>query len=175
MRISSPLFARLLLAFACLATSLFSACQIRSASSQLPAGSAPPDFALPDSNGDSIRLSEYKGKVVLLDFWATWCTGCKQEIPWYMEFVTKYEHSGLAVIGVSTDREGWTIVKPFMREMQMNYPVVLGDENLTKRYNLTAMPLTLLIDREGKVAVSHAGVVDKIDFENQLRALLGHV
>jgi peroxiredoxin len=92
-----------------------------------------------------------------------------------MEFATKYEHSGLAVIGVSTDREGWTIVKPFMREMQMNYPVVLGDENLTKRYNLTAMPLTLLIDREGKVAVSHAGVVDKIDFENQLRALLGHV
>ena len=69
----------------------------------------------------SIKLSEYKGKVVLLDFWATWCTGCKVEIPWYMEFAKKYETNGLAVIGVSMDQEGWAVVKPFMQEKQMNY------------------------------------------------------
>jgi peroxiredoxin len=161
--------------FVCLATGIFSSCQSRMAASRLTVGSTPPDFTLQDSNGAPIKLSEYKGKVVLLDFWATWCTGCKEEIPWYMEFAKKYEHSGLAVIGVSVDQEGWTVVRPFMRDKQMNYPVVLGDDNLAKRYNLTSMPLTLLIDREGKIAVSHAGVVDKTDFENKLRRLLGHV
>jgi cytochrome c biogenesis protein CcmG/thiol:disulfide interchange protein DsbE len=89
-----------------------------------------------------------------------------------MEFAKKYGQSGLAVIGVSTDDGGWNVVKPFIREKQMNYPVVLGDADLTARYKLTAMPLTLLIDREGRIVVSHAGVVNKNDFENELRALL---
>src|SRR6266571_3283711 len=68
-----------------------------------------PGFALADANGTPVALSRYKGRVVLLDFWATWCTGCKVEIPWYMEFAKKYEQSGLAVVGVSMDKEGWTV------------------------------------------------------------------
>src|SRR6266404_2878543 len=112
MKLSSLLFTGKLLVFVCLITTVFSSCQNRSA---IAVGSAAPDFTLEDSNGASTKLSGYKGKVVLLDFWATWCTGCKVEIPWYMEFAKKYEQSGLAVVGVSMDKEGWTVVKPFMR------------------------------------------------------------
>src|SRR5258708_9530690 len=73
-----------------------------------------PNFILTDAKGDTINLSAYKGKVVLLDFWATWCGGCKTEIPWYMEFDAKYKDRGLAVIGVSMDEDGWKTVKPFL-------------------------------------------------------------
>jgi len=91
MKLPSLLFTGTLLVFVCLVTAVFSSCQNRSA---LAVGSAAPDFTLEDSNGASAKLSGYKGKVVLLDFWATWCTGCKVEIPWYMKFAKKYEHSG---------------------------------------------------------------------------------
>jgi cytochrome c biogenesis protein CcmG/thiol:disulfide interchange protein DsbE len=131
-----------------------------------------PDFTLPGANGAAVQLSRYQGKVVLLDFWATWCHGCKTEIPWYVEFSRKYQKSGLVVIGVSMDDEGWTLVKPFLREHQMKYPVVIGNDALGKRYGLAEMPLTLLIDRHGRIAFSHAGVVEKDAFEGELRDLL---
>ena len=140
-----------------------------------------PNFILTDAKGDIINLSTYKGKVVLLDFWATWCGGCKTEIPWYMEFDAKYKDRGLAVIGVSMDEDGWKTVKPFLAlekdpetggHTAMKYPVVIGSDSLAKQYNLTGMPLTLLIDREGRIAVSHAGMVDKDDWERKIRSLL---
>ena len=133
---------------------------------------AAPDFTLTDAMGQPLTLSAYKGKVVLLDFWATWCGGCKLEIPWYVEFDQKYRSKGLAVIGVSMDEEGMRIVKPFLPLKKIEYPVVIGNEALAKQYNLTSMPLTLLIDRNGKIAVAHTGVVDKDGFENHIRSLL---
>src|SRR6516165_3644855 len=132
-----------------------------------------PNFVLTDAKGETINLSTYKGKVVLLDFWATWCGGCKTEIPWYMEFDAKYKNRGLAVIGVSMDEEGWKTVKPFLAlekdpetggHTAMKYPVVIGNDSLAKQYNLTSMPMTLLIDRDGRIAVSHTGMVDKDDW-----------
>ena len=132
-----------------------------------------PDFTLNDSKGEPIKLSNYKGKIVLLDFWATWCHGCKTEIPWYMEFARKYKDSGLAVIGVSMDDDGWKSVKPFLEENKLNYPVVIGNADLGKLYQVDNMPVTLLIDRDGKIADSHAGVVGKIVFENEIQTLLG--
>ena len=131
-----------------------------------------PDFTLPGANGAAVQLSRYRGKVVLLDFWATWCHGCKTEIPWYIEFGRKYKKNGLVVIGVSMDDEGWKVVRPFLKQKKMTYPVVVGNDNLAKRYGLQEMPLTLLIDRQGKIAVSHTGVVDKDAFEGELRMLL---
>jgi peroxiredoxin len=131
-----------------------------------------PDFNLSDSKGASIRLSDYKGRVVLLDFWATWCHGCKTEIPWYMEFQNKYKARGLAVIGVSMDDDGWKSVRPFLQENKLNYPVVIGTEDLGKLYGVESMPVTLLIDRDGKIADSHSGMVDKNNFENEIRTLL---
>lgn len=132
-----------------------------------------PDFTLSDSKGASIRLSDYKGRVVLLDFWATWCGGCKVEIPWYMEFQSKYQDSGLSVIGVSMDEDGWKSVKPFLEKTPMNYSVVVGNPDLAKLYDVDSMPMTLLIDRDGKIAASHVGMVDKDAFESEIQKLVG--
>jgi peroxiredoxin len=140
-----------------------------------------PEFSLTGADGKPVDLANYRGKVVLLDFWATWCGGCKLEIPWYMEFDTKYKREGLAVIGVSMDDDGWKAVKPFLAQKRdpetggntaMKYPVVIGNETLAKQYNLTSMPMTVLIDRQGKIALSHSGVVNKDDFEGHIRQLL---
>ena len=131
-----------------------------------------PDFTLTNAAGQPLTLSSYQGKVVLLDFWATWCGGCKVEIPWYIEFHKKYHPSGLVVVGVSMDDGGMKVVKPFLAQKKIDYPVVLGNDELAKQYNLTSMPLTLLIDRDGKIAVSHAGIVDKDDFERHIQTLL---
>jgi cytochrome c biogenesis protein CcmG/thiol:disulfide interchange protein DsbE len=89
-----------------------------------------------------------------------------------MEFSEKYKKEGLVVIGVSMDDDGWKVVKPFLKEKKMKYPVVIGNDELGKRYGLGEMPLTLLIDRRGEIAFSHSGVVDKDAFESQLRDLL---
>jgi len=131
-----------------------------------------PNFTLSDSKGTSVRLSDYKGRVVLLDFWATWCHGCKIEIPWYMEFQNKYKDKGLSVIGVSMDEDGWKSVKPFLEEKKMNYTVVVGNADLAKLYGVDQLPVTLLIDRDGKIADSHAGIVDKNAFEKEIALLL---
>ena len=136
-------------------------------------GQRAPDFTLIDSTGSPIKLSELKGKVVLLDFWATWCGGCKVEIPWYMEFETKYAKKGLATIGVSIDDDGWKSVKPFLQEHKINYPIVIGTQGIANEYGgLPSLPMTLLIDRSGKVAESHAGMVYKEEFENKIKQLL---
>jgi peroxiredoxin len=131
-----------------------------------------PDFTLTDSNGSALKLSAFKDKVVLLDFWATWCHGCKIEIPWYVEFQNKYKERGLSAIGVSMDDDGWKSVKPFLQQNKLNYPVVIGNEGLGKQFGVESMPVTLLIDRDGKIAESHAGFVDKNSFEQEILELL---
>jgi peroxiredoxin len=136
-------------------------------------GQPAPDFTLDDSAGSPVKLSAYKGKVVLLDFWATWCTGCKTEIPWYVEFQNKYRNDGLAAIGVSMDDDGWKSVRPFLKEHKLNYPVVIANQDLTTRYGgVPSLPVTLLIDRDGKIAESYAGMVEKDAFENKIKTLL---
>jgi cytochrome c biogenesis protein CcmG/thiol:disulfide interchange protein DsbE len=131
-----------------------------------------PDFSLGDLQGKPIKLTDFRGKVVLLDFWATWCHGCKTEIPWFMEFHKKYEMHGLAVIGVSMDEDGWKSVKPFVAEWKIKYPIVVGNQELGKRYSVEAVPVTLLIDRAGRIAAVHEGVVQKDAFEKELNNLL---
>jgi peroxiredoxin len=133
---------------------------------------AAPDFTLNDSNGAPIKLSGYKGRVVLLDFWATWCTGCKVEIPWYVEFQNRYKRRGLSVIGVSMDDDGWKSVRPFLQQHHINYPILVGDGKLGEAFGFKAMPATLLIDRDGKIADLHVGMVDKTIFEREIQVLL---
>jgi len=134
---------------------------------------AAPQFALKDSSGNTISLKNYHGKVVLLDFWATWCTGCKKEIPWFSEFHGTYGAQGLAVVGVSMDEGGWSVVKPFLAETHVPYPMLLGDDTTAQRYRIQNLPDTFLIDRQGRVAAAYlAGVVDKDDIEANIKALL---
>jgi thioredoxin-related protein len=95
------------------------------------------------------------------------------EIPWYMEFQSKYKDSGLSAIGVSMDEDGWKSVKPFLKEKPINYAVVIGNPELAKLYAVDALPVTLLIDREGKIAATHVGMVDKDAFESEIKVLLG--
>src|SRR5216110_2326776 len=104
-----------------------------------------PDFVLKDSTGATVSLAAHKGNVVLLDFWATWCHGCKTEIPWFMDFATNYRRRGLSVIGAARDDDGWTSVGPYAKEKKMNYPVVVGSDDLAQRYNVTSLPVTFLI------------------------------
>jgi peroxiredoxin len=133
-----------------------------------------PEFLLQDSSGKPVNIRKLRGKVVLLDFWATWCTGCKKEIPWFAEFQKKYGARGLRVVGVSMDDGGWKIVKPFLADTKVPYRMLLGDETTAKRYGITSLPDTFLIDRGGKIAAAYTtGLVDKDDVEANIQALIG--
>jgi len=131
-----------------------------------------PGFTLSDAKRAPITLSDFKGKVVLLDFWATWSAGCKIEMPWFVEFDGKYRRNGLAAIGVSMDEGGWAIVAPYLDAHPVSYPIVLGDSDVADRYAVAALPVTLLIDRNGKVAARHYGVVDRDGLDSDIRTLL---
>jgi len=131
-----------------------------------------PDFTLTDVQGRTITLSQYKGKVVLLDFWATTCGGCKIEIPWYVEFDGKYGGNGLALIGIDMYGESPGVVKAFMAKSGMKYPVAIGTDAIGNQFGVKALPLTLLIDRSGRIAVSHVGIVNQAEFQQDIEELL---
>jgi peroxiredoxin len=135
---------------------------------------ATPDFTLKDSTGATVKLSDYKGKVVLLNFWATWCGPCKVEMPWFMKFEKQYRDQGFSVLGVSMDDDGWKSVRPYITAQKINYRVVVGDEPLTKLYGgVEALPTTFLIDRDGRIVYTHTGLVGKDDYEKEIVELLG--
>lgn len=130
------------------------------------------EFALQDSLGKTASLKDYRGKIVLLDFWATWCHGCKEEIPWFADFDRKYGAKGLAVVGVSLDGDGWKVVKPFIQSTNVPYRILLGNDATAKDYGIQNMPDTFLIDREGRIAAAYSGLVDKDDVERNIQAML---
>ncbi len=174
-----PKFVPTALAVAVAATLIFlSACSsttVRAAVKSNNDRKVAPNFALKDVDGKTVHLSDYKGKVVLLDFWATWCAPCKIEIPWFMEFEQQYKDKGFAVLGVSMDEDGWTVVKPYLQQLKINYRIVLGNDKVGDAYGgVDSLPTTLLIDREGRVAATHVGLSGgKEDFKNDIVKLLG--
>jgi len=132
-----------------------------------------PNFTLLDSNGAKITLASLKGKVVLLNFWATWCGPCRIEIPWFIEFNKVYKSRGFAVVGVSMDEDGWKSVKPYLAAKKMDYAIVIGTEDLAKAYGgIDSLPSTFVLDRDGKIAFSHNGLVGKDTYETEIRSLL---
>jgi peroxiredoxin len=145
------------------------AAALKPESSRKPA----PTFTLKDSNGTSVKLSDYLGKVVLLNFWATWCGPCKVEIPWFIEFEQKHKDSGFAVVGISMDEDGWDTVKPYIEARRVNYRILLGDDATAQNFGgVESLPTTFLIDRQGRVASVHVGLVSKSSYQNEIIQLL---
>jgi len=130
-----------------------------------------PDLVLKDSSGKTVSLKKFRGKVVLVDFWATWCHGCKEEIPWFAEFQKNYGKKGLTVVGVSMD-DGWDVVKTFLAANPLPYRIVLGNDGVANRFGITNLPNTYLIDRQGNVAAAWEGMVDKDQVDAEIRKAL---
>jgi peroxiredoxin len=132
-----------------------------------------PDFALKDAQGNLIKLSDYRGKVVILDFWATWCPPCRMEIPGYVKMYNKYKDDGLVIIGVSLDNDGWTPVRPFMKEYKIKYPIVLGNREIANAYGgVSAIPTTFIINRKGEIVEKKIGARSEQYFQDLLNKLL---
>jgi peroxiredoxin len=147
--------------------------KVISAAELTPLGPAPA-WTLKDVNGNPISSDQFKGKIVVLDFWATWCPPCRAEIPGYTELQRKYGKDGLAIVGVSVD-EASTIntVKEFIQKNGMNYPVVMADEKILAAYgNVEFFPTTFLIDRTGQIRDRKIGMEPTEDYEQKIAALL---
>ena len=132
--------------------------------------------------GDSVKkihlaelttlLESSKGKVVILDLWATWCPPCRKEIPGFINLYKKYKDKGLEIIGVAFDENGQEAVPPFMKAMGINYQVYLDGGDIAQKYDLQAYPTTLVYGKDGKVASKHVGFVSEKEFEDELSELL---
>jgi peroxiredoxin len=138
------------------------------------AGPAKLDFTVKDMNGADVRLADYKGKVILLNYWATWCGPCKVEIPDLIALYDQYKHKGFVVLGVSQDDDPETL-RSFASTFKMNYPVLVGRDHpdlLDAQGPLWGLPTTYLIGRDGSVCGKHLGPATKQDFEREITPLL---
>ncbi len=136
-------------------------------------GAAAPDFTLQSLDGKTVRLTDFRGKAVLLNFWATWCEPCKLEMPWFVELQNQYGPQGLEVLGVAMDDSGKEAVAKFAKDMGVNYPVLLGKESVGDEYGgLEYLPTSFYIDRDGKVVARVFGLRSRSDIEDWIKEAL---
>jgi peroxiredoxin len=132
------------------------------------------NFAFKDTNGRKVSLSDFKGKVILLDFWATWCVPCKQEIPGFIELQKRFGDRGLQIVGLSVD-DPPSKAKEYAAAMKMNYPILLaeGKEDILKAYDpIPSIPVSVIIDRRGRIVARHLGIAAMDVFEKEIVPLL---
>jgi peroxiredoxin len=175
-----PIFSRLL---AAAFTASFLFIQVRA---ETVASTPAPGWVLKDVDGQPVNFSQFKGKVVVLDFWATWCPPCRSEIPGYVKLQEKYKDKGLVIIGVSVDQGGADVVKKFAADFHMNYPVVLADDGLVEAFGhvhsvseaspagdgIDAIPTTFIIDRDGKIRDKKVGAMETAEYEKVIQQYL---
>jgi len=131
-----------------------------------------PTFSLKTQKGEVVELAQLKGKVVLLNFWATWCGPCRKEIPDFIEVYNAYKSKGFEIVGIALDQEGWSKVAPFIKKAQINYLVVLGSLKVTQQYGgIESIPTTFLIDKKGYIIGRQIGVLPKEALEQALQSV----
>lgn len=133
-----------------------------------------PSVSLSLLEGGNLDIERLRGKVVLVDFWATWCVPCISEIPMFNQFARDYKASGFELVAVSLDEEGADVVKPFLKKYPMNYTQVIGDEKVSEAFKVgdSSLPVAFLIDKQGRVRFKHVGVTSKETFESEIKQLL---
>ena len=132
-----------------------------------------PDFQLQTLDGTRLRLSDYRGKAVLLNFWATWCPPCREEVPWFVEFQKQYGPQGLQVVGVSVDNGDPKDVMDFIRKFGVNYPVLVGNDQVADEYGgMEGLPTTIYIGRDGHITRFVEGLVGHHEVEKNIRQAL---
>ena len=136
-------------------------------------GSEAPDFELSDLSGKKVHLSDFQGKVVILDFWATWCGPCRQEVPDFVRLQAKYRQQGLVVVGLSLDAGGEKAVRPFAEEFNVNYTMLLANDETARRFGgIVGIPTTFVLDRQGRIVKKFMGVMPAQSFEEAILPLL---
>ena len=189
----APKYFLLLMLVVLIVTTNFSGCDSRGLSKvssadsgKADANSGPhpdePDVTFKNLQGQDVSLASLKGKVVIVNFWATWCEPCRVEIPWMIGFHQKYADKGLTILGVAMDDEGKSVVAPYVQttqfdvdghSMTMNYPIVLGNDDIAAKFGgLLGFPTTIVISRDGKIQKRFIGLADEADLEKQIKALL---
>src|SRR6202165_2642246 len=132
-----------------------------------------PDFSLESLEGKTMRLSDFRGKAVLLNFWATWCAPCKIEMPWFVELQQKYGSQGLQIVGVAMDDSSKEDIAKFAKDMGVNYPVLLGKEAVGDAYGgVPALPESFFISRDGKIVDKIIGLKGKAEIEDSIKKAL---
>jgi len=130
-----------------------------------------PDFELKSVDGKVVRLRDYRGKAVVLNFWATWCVPCKEEMPWLIAYQKQYGPQGLIVLGISMDKSK-ELVQPFAQKMAVNYPILLGNQAVADQYYVKGLPTSVFIDRNGRITDQVPGMPTRSFLENEIKLAL---
>jgi cytochrome c biogenesis protein CcmG/thiol:disulfide interchange protein DsbE len=161
----------------------FSGCGTKSAGAPAPKVYAnEPNVTFKDLQGKDVPLASLKGKVVVVNFWATWCEPCRTEIPWMIGYQQKYADKGFTMLGVAMDEDGKSAVDPFLQSTKfdvggqqtaMNYPIVLGNDDIADKFGgMLGLPTTVVISRDGKIMKRYIGLVNEADLDKQIKDLL---